>query len=383
MLALDRLDLFAGVGILWTAVSTLNPTQSFTVAGVMNYARKQIQHMQGYTPGEQPRSHDIIKLNTNENPYPPSPAVGRALAEFNLEKLRRYPDPVATELRAIAAQLNGLPGPEWVLAGNGSDDLLTMALRTFADSQTAVAYPWPTYSLYPVLCEIQGTKKIEIQLDTEFNLPDDFTKKAKDANLIFIARPNAPTGNAFPMNEIRDVCGEFDGIVWIDEAYADFADDNCMELVTEFDNIVVSRTLSKSASLAGLRLGLAFANPAIVDEMMKVKDSYNVSMLTQELAKASLRDTEYTANVVREVQKTRSVTTDALVRMGFEVLPSQANFVFVKPPKTASAYVEHLRLYNVLVRYFPEPRTRDFVRITIGTPEQMRRLLEATEDFVD
>jgi histidinol-phosphate aminotransferase len=349
----------------------------------MNYARKQIQNMQGYTPGEQPRSLDVVKLNTNENPYPPSPAVGRALAEFNSENLRRYPDPVATELRGLAAELNGLPGPEWVLAGNGSDDLLTMALRTFADSQSAVAYPWPTYSLYPVLCDIQGTKKIEIQLDSEFNLPDDVLEKAKEANLIFIARPNAPTGNAFPLNEMRKVCAEFDGVVWIDEAYADFADDNCLELVTELDIVVVSRTLSKSASLAGLRLGLAFANPAIIDEMMKVKDSYNVSMLTQELAKASLRDTEYTASLVREVQTTRSATTEALVRMGFDVLPSQANFVFVKPPKATSAYVEHLRLHNVLVRYFPEERTRDFVRITIGTPEQMRRLLEVTEYFVD
>ena len=348
----------------------------------MNYARNQIQNMQGYTPGEQPRSLDVVKLNTNENPYPPSPAVARALAEFDPENLRRYPDPVATELRDLGAELNGLPGRNWVLAGNGSDDLLTMALRTFADAGTAVAYPWPTYSLYPVLCDIQGARKIEIQLDSEFNLPSDFLQQASSANLLFIARPNAPTGNTFSMTEMRKVCAEFDGIVWIDEAYADFADDNCMKLVTEFDNVVVSRTLSKSASLAGLRLGLAFANPAIINEMMKVKDSYNVSMLTQELAKASLRDVEYTNNLVREIRTVRSMTSESLAELGFEVLPSQANFLFVRPPAgNASNYVEHLRANNVLVRYFPEERTRDFVRITIGTPEQMKRLLDVTKDY--
>lgn len=349
----------------------------------MNYARPQIQAMQGYTPGEQPQSLDVIKLNTNENPYPPSPRVAQALASFDPESLRRYPDPVATKLRRVAARRFDVPDERWVLTGNGSDDLLTIALRTFVAPGETVAYPWPTYSLYPILCQIQGATPLAVELDERFEPSADFLEHAEAAKLLFIARPNAPTGNAFPMKRMREFCTGFHGVVWIDEAYAEFADDNCLALVREFDNVVVSRTLSKSASLAGLRLGIALANPALIAEMMKVKDSYNVSMLSQTLATASLEDADYTAECVDKIRTSRAATLEKLREFGFETMPSAANFVFVKPPQPAETYVEHLRSKNIFVRYFPGPRTRDHVRITIGTPEQMQRLFDATARFLD
>ncbi len=349
----------------------------------MNYARPQIQAMTGYVPGEQPRSQTVIKLNTNENPYPPAPAVFDVLKTFDCEKLRRYPDPTAMELRELAALKNNLPNAAWVLAGNGSDDLLTIAMRTFLDPGEHLAFPWPTYSLYPVLAQIQDVQTIAVPLTDSFELPKNFLNRLEAAKLLFLARPNAPTGNAFPMARIREICQSFNGIVWLDEAYADFAADNCMSLIEQFDNVVVSRTLSKSASLAGLRLGLAFANPAIIAEMMKVKDSYNVSMLTQELAKASIADSDYTRRQVEKIRHTRSDVTHSLRALNFHVLDSQANFIFAKPPTDAAAYVEYLKSKNVFVRYFPAPETAEYVRVTIGSPEQMHVFLDHTRDFLN
>ncbi len=348
----------------------------------MSYCREAIAAMSGYVPGEQPRDRGYIKLNTNENPYPPSPRVLEALERFDGQRLRLYPDPLASALRGEAGRLFGL-GPDWVVCGNGSDDLLTMALRTYVGEGDSLACFEPSYSLYPVLAQIQGVKCVEIALDESFGMPSDVIAQAKDCRLLFVTRPNAPTGNAFPKKSVEKICRDFPGIVWIDEAYADFGSDHCVDLVRDHSNVIVSRTFSKSYSLAGVRLGLAFANPDRIGEMLKVKDSYNVNMLTQEAGLAALRDqTSMRANVVR-VRATREATAASLRQLGFGVCPSDANFLFVKPPICAASFVQSLREHGILVRYFGGPRTGHYVRITIGTDEEMAALVEATRRILN
>lgn len=339
------------------------------------YARPAISAISGYVPGEQPKDRRYIKLNTNENPYPPSPAVKQALRATDPERLRLYPDPVAAELRAEAARISGLPGPEWVLAGNGSDDLLTIAARTFVAPGAPLAYADPSYSLYPVLADLQGAVRRPVPLAAGFALPADAAQLAGDAPILFLARPNAPTGNTFPLAAMHDLCRMFRGVVWIDEAYADFADDNCLTFVQEYPNVVVSRTFSKSYSLAGLRLGFAFARPELIAEMMKVKDSYNVSRLTQELGLAALRDREYLAENVRRVRQTREWTAAAAAKLGCDVIPAAANFLFLRPPRPADRMFRSLRERGILVRHFPGGRTGDRLRVTIGTDEEMQAFI--------
>jgi len=344
--------------------------------------RENIAKMSGYVPGEQPRDKRYIKLNTNENPYPPSPKVEAALSGFDGRRLRLYPDPVCTELRQVAGELFGF-GPEWVLCGNGSDDLLTIAVRTAVDQGGVLACPDPSYSLYPVLADIQGTTCVTVPLDEQFGLPEDLVARTAGAALLFIARPNAPTGNAFPRADVERVCETFSGIVWIDEAYVDFADDHCVDLVRRFDNVVVSRTLSKSYSLAAIRLGWAYANPSLIAEMMKVKDSYNVNMLTQSLATEALRDTAYMRTQAGRIRATRAWVSAELAELGFDVLPSSANFVFAAPPCPAVDVFEALRDRGVLVRYFNQPRINRYLRVTVGTDEEMAAFLAAVKDILN
>jgi histidinol-phosphate aminotransferase len=347
----------------------------------MTHARANVAAMQGYVPGEQPQDRRYIKLNTNENPYPPSPAVVQALRSFDPERLRLYPDPACTSLRTEAARQAGLES-NWVICGNGSDDLLTIAVRTFVDQAGKLAFPLPTYSLYPSLAQIQGAAHIAIPLTEDFGLPADVVAQAEDSTLLFIARPNAPTGNAFPLADMHQLCREFKGIVWIDEAYAEFSDDNCLEFVRQYDNVVVSRTLSKSYSMAGVRLGIAYARPALIEEMMKVKDSYNVNMLTQHLGLAALEDRTYVEANAARVRQSRQKLTEKLEAFGFEVLPSQANFIFTTPPIDAATYMQALRAEGILIRYFPGDRTGRYVRITIGTDAEMDALVTATEKIL-
>lgn len=347
----------------------------------MNSARQNIQRMQGYTPGEQPRDRHIIKLNTNENPYPPSPCIAAALSAVDPAGLRLYPDPVADGLRDAIARTFQLER-DWVLCGNGSDDLLTIAVRTFVDQGAALACPDPTYSLYPVLAAIQGAETIQVTLDPRFDLPPDAAEQAAGARLFFVARPNAPTGNAFPLEAMHRLCRAFPGIVWIDEAYADFAPDNCLAFVRQYGNVVVSRTLSKSYSLAGVRLGFALAQPALIREMLKVKDSYNVNMLTQTLATAAIEDQAYMRATAERICSTRKRVRNRLTELGFDVLPSAANFIFARPPVAAADFFHALRRNGILVRYFPGERTGDRVRITIGRDSDMDAFLAAAKTIV-
>ncbi len=348
------------------------------------FFRESISAMSGYTPGEQPKDRPFIKLNTNENPYPPSAAVKAAIAALDLDRLNRYPRPTADGVRDAIGELYDV-SRNWVLAGNGSDDILTIVMRCFVDQGGLIAYPDPTYSLYPVLAAIQGAGTVEIPLESDFSLPRNLLKKAAGASLLFLARPNAPTGVAYPLAAVERLCEEFDGIVLIDEAYADFAEDNCIGLALKYDNVIVSRTLSKSYSLAGVRFGYALANPELIAGMLKVKDSYNVNAVTQVVAEAAIRDQEAMLRTVALIKTTRERVAKRLAQLGFGICPSAANFLFVKPPAplAAAAYVEALREADILVRYFSYPRTRDHARITIGTDAEMDRLIAATEAILN
>lgn len=273
-----------------------------------SYFRPEIDAMAGYVPGEQPKMANLVKLNTNENPYPASPRVREVIAGFDHAKLRRYPEPMADTLRDEIAGVLGVKR-ENIIAGNGSDDILTMTFRAFTAPDRPLACLDPTYSLYFELAKMQGAPVIRIGLDPEdFSMPENLLEQAADANLLIITRPNAPTGNSFDRERMCDICRKFDGIVFFDEAYADFAEDNCMEFATEFDNVIVSRTFSKSYSLAGLRLGYAVGNPKVIEGLFKLKDSYNLDMLTQEIGRAAFADRDYLRECCEQVKATRRLS---------------------------------------------------------------------------
>lgn len=345
----------------------------------VSHFRPDIDRISGYVPGEQPKENGIIKLNTNESPYPPAPGVEKILREFDSAKLRLYPDPVSQDLRAEISANCGV-SIENVIAGNGSDDILTIITRCFADATRPIACFHPSYSLYPTLAELQGAPCVKINLTENFDIPDDVLKQAAGANIFMIARPNAPTGNLFAMEKMEKICAEFNGIVLIDEAYADFSKDNCIGFVKRFPNVIICRTFSKSRSLAGLRFGYAIAHEKVIEGMMKMKDSYNVSMLTQKLALASLWDKRYFEDAVVKIKASREALMLGLTEQKFSVVPSETNFVFAAPPdRNGKRYFLELKRHNILVRYFPDCRTCEYVRITIGLPGDMAGLLSITK----
>ncbi len=347
----------------------------------VSYFRPEIDSMTGYTPGEQPKVKNIVKLNTNESPFPPSPSVLKALNSFNYENLRLYPDPLSSYLCAEIGTMFGLSYKN-VIAGNGSDDILNIAIRCFTDSTRPLAYLKPSYSLYPTLAALQGTPCIEIPLKDDFSLPEDLLVKAAPANLLIITRPNAPTGNSFPKEIMAEICRNFQGIVLIDEAYADFANDNCGDFAANFPNVIIARTFSKSRCLAGLRFGYAVAHEKIIEGMMKVKDSYNVSMLTQKLALASLWDRAYFVDCIAKIKLAREMLFLGLMDIGFKVIDSETNFIFASPPdENAEFFFQELKKRNIFVRYFPGPVTGKYVRITIGTTKDVSLLFSVAREI--
>lgn len=336
-----------------------------------------IRRMEGYTPGEQPAPGErVIKLNTNENPFPPSPRVLEALRNIDAEHLRRYPNPTADMFRAAAAKLLGV-SMDMIIAGNGSDDVLSIAARTFLVSGHVLAFPEPTYSLYPVLAEIVGARCVSVPWEDGWALPIDALLRTK-ARAIFLANPNAPTGTFVAPEAIATLAGRFRGVVLVDEAYVDFADADCVGLLRRHENIVVCRTLSKSYALAGLRFGYAVAQKHVIEQMMKVKDSYNCDAVSIILATAAIEDQDYARRTWQHVRAERTRLSAALVEMGWHTLPSQANFILAAPPGGDGRRVYlGLKERGILVRYFDRPGLRDKVRITIGTTEQNDALLEA------
>lgn len=336
--------------------------------------RSSIRNLKAYVPGEQPSSKGVLKLNTNENPYPPSPRVMEALREITPDTLRKYPDPSGRALREALADHHGLT-PEHFLVVNGSDEGLALCTRCFCEHGGTVGYIKPSYSLYPVLAEIAELNKVELPLNPDFTwtVPDKV-----DVDLFFLTRPNAPTSLSLPLAEVDLLLERAIGVVVVDEAYAAFADDNLMSRAGELPNLLVSRTFSKSHSLAGLRVGYLAGPVDLIAALHKIRDSYNLDALAQRLASAAIADTAYTQTVVKDIRATRQQTAEALQARGFEVLDSATNFLFARVPSgvDAETLFNQLKARQVYVRYFPGAITGDFLRITIGTPEQMDRFLQ-------
>jgi histidinol-phosphate aminotransferase len=346
----------------------------------MGYFRDNIEKMKGYVPGFQPKSTDVVKLNTNENPYPPSPAVLKVISEIKPEQLRRYPDPMGNVFREAAAKINGV-GTDWILVCNGGDELLSMAFTAFCDRKRPAAYPVPTYSLYPVLAEIQGCKVIEVPFDEEFNLPSKLARTK--AALTIVCNPNAPSGTIIDSEELAELAAEIKGVLLIDEAYVDFAEKTSIELVKQFDNVIILRSLSKGYSLAGLRFGYAIAKPAMIDGLLKVKDSYNTDAIAIAAATAAINDQGYFTQTVEKVKAERKRLSAELRAIGFALPDSSSNFVFAEhKDRKAKVIFQNLVEKNIYVRYWDLPGIENKLRISIGTPEQNNTLLSALKEIL-
>jgi len=346
----------------------------------MGYFRDNIEKLKAYQPGFQPKAGDIIKLNTNENPYPPSPAVLKVLSEIDAETLRRYPDPLADNFRLAAAEIHGV-SMENIVCGNGADELLNLCFRAFCDEHRPAAYPVPAYSLYPVLAKLQNCTAVEIGFDGEFNLPAKLAKT--QAGLTIICNPKAPAGSFISVDELACLADELESVLLIDEAYVDFAEDNCLRLVADFDTVVVLRSMSKGYSLAGLRFGYAVAQPALTAGLMKAKDSYNVNAVAVAAATAAIKDQQYFQENIKQVKQDRNILTAQLRALNFKVADSYANFVLArcKNCKAAEIY-DKLVERNIYVRYFNLPGLSNYLRITVGTGRQNDKLILTLKEIL-
>lgn len=338
------------------------------------YLRANIRAMAGYTPGEQPRDGEFIKLNTNENPYPPSPLVLEALrAVLTGERLRKYPDPMGTEFRKAAGRVLDVD-PDGILIGNGSDDVLTILTRAFVPEGGRIVSLTPSYLLYATLASIQGARFETAPFGPDWSLPSPWP--VRGAHLTFVCNPNSPTGTAVPVAAVARAAEEIGGPVVLDEAYADFAEDHGLRLAGR-NGVIVTRTMSKSYALAGIRFGYAVAEPALVRELTKVKDSYNCDVLSLAAAKAAVEDQAYLREVRAKILATRGRLARALGDLGYAVLPSQANFVWCRhSERDSKATYEELKRRRILVRHMVYPGFGDGLRITVGTDGQVDRLLD-------
>lgn len=341
-----------------------------------------VAKLHAYTPGLQPQEPGWVKLNTNECPYPPSPRVAEAIArEVGTDgaSLRLYPNPTSAPLRAVVAQLHGLR-PEQVCIGNGSDDILNLLVRCFCSAELPLGWTVPSYSLYPVLVEIQDGRIESIPFDRSMELPLERIAGSK-GKIFFLTSPNAPTGVAFTNAQIERILNVYQGILVVDEAYAPFAAEDAVPLLAKHPRLVVVRTLSKAYALAGMRVGYALGAPEVIDLLDRVRDSYNVNRLSQVAAIAALQDQAYYNGVIARVKATRDrFQTDLSTRLGWFCYPSQSNFLFVEPrdakgeagPTVSKSLYDFLYANKVLVRYFPSHAlTAPFLRISVGTDGEM------------
>jgi histidinol-phosphate aminotransferase len=338
--------------------------------------------MAGYVPGEQPQGGGFIKLNTNENPYPPSPRVKAALAEAITDRLRLYPDPMATEFRGAAAELHGV-SPEMVLAGNGSDDLLTIITRTFVAPGNLGGFPSPSYLLYSTLIALQDGRCVVVPYTRDWTL-DLGALPENEIKLFFLANPDSPSGTALDREQIARLAGTLDCPLIVDEAYADFADNryHAMPLLKDHPNLIVTRSFSKGYSLAGIRLGYLIARTEIVEHLIKVKDSYNCDMLSQVAGIAGLRDQAYLTETRTRIVATRGRLTAALRSLGYTVPDSQSNFVWATAGPSARETFQRLKEQRILVRLMSYPGYPEGLRISIGTDAEIDRLLERLREIV-
>ena len=349
----------------------------------MNYFRPAIARMQGYIPGEQPKpGTPIIKLNTNENPYPPSPKALRVLRNLDSEWLRRYPDPYSRDFCNAVSEALNVPA-DWIIVTNGSDDLLNILIRACAEGkERKVVYPMPSYVLYRTLSALQSAEVVEVDYGEDYQLPIDELIAANGA-VTLIATPNSPSGHLVPLEDLRTLASKLSGILAIDEAYVDFADYSALSLIKEFDNVIVLRTLSKGYSLAGLRLGFSIANPKLLSNLFKVKDSYNVDAIAILVGTAAMQDQEYKNSRAEKVKRSRIWLKQNLSQVGFKVRDSQGNFLLTTPTSDrAKDIYRYLKKNNILVRYFDLPGLDDKLRITVGTDVQNEKLIQKLKAFL-
>lgn len=346
------------------------------------FLKERYQALEAYTPGEQPRDMEYIKLNTNESPYPPAPAVVAAMNSGEIERLRLYSDPTAKGLKEALAELYALSA-EQIFLSNGSDDILNFAFMAYG--QKGAIFPDITYGFYPVFAQLHGVEYQEIPLEQDFSV--NYKEYLNQNKLIVIANPNAPTGMSIGVDAIEEILkSNPDGVVVIDEAYVDFGGKSCYKLIDRYENLLVVRTFSKSRCLAGGRLGYAFANAALIADLEKIKYStnpYNINRLTLLLGEETAKADAYYMEKCGEIIKTRETTAQALEEMGFEVLPSDANFLFARHPKIGGEQLYlQLKKRGILVRHFTKERIRDFNRITIGTPKEMQTMISKIKEIL-
>ncbi len=364
----------------------------------MSYERPNIKRMTGYASGEQSNQPGIIKLNTNENPYPASPAVASALAGLSVADLRRYPQPFANDFRKVAAEYHKVE-LENIIATNGGDELLRLIITTFADAGDTIAIAEPSYSLYPVLAEIQGCEVTRINLREDWSMGEDFAAalNESDAKLAFIVNPHAPAGLLTSVAQLARIAEQFSGVLVIDEAYVDFIDPDlhydAIKLIRQFDNVLILRTMSKGYSLAGLRFAYGMGAHTLLAPMLyKTRDSYNTDVISQVLATAALADRATAALSWKKVREERVRVDAALKKMGIHSAPSQSNFLLAQMPTDdkryetsvlmAREFYQRLKDDGILVRYFDQPRLRDRLRITIGTFDENQQLLQHLEAYL-
>ncbi|MAS75530.1 MAG: histidinol-phosphate transaminase [Verrucomicrobiales bacterium] len=362
------------------------------------FIRPLVRKLNGYVPGEQPQSRNIIKLNTNENPASPSPKVLQEIQKATDSSLRLYPNPTAKQLRSALAKLHCCQ-PENIIIGNGSDELLALATRCFVEPKSlgaktpkeiarqTIQYFTPSYSLYPILADIHGARKNEFKLSQNYKLPDKTSlSKGKwnyQAALTYITTPNAPSGAGYKTKDLAKICKDQNGIVILDEAYIDFAEENALDLTRRFPNVIISRTFSKSYSLCSQRIGYFIAHSKLIAALDKIRDSYNTNQLGQIAALATLKDLKYYQRQFNRIIKARSQTSKTLIAIGFDVIPSQTNFIFAKPNGlSAKDLFTRLRKQNIITRWFDTKECRSWLRITIGTESEMEKFISSTRAII-
>lgn len=350
-----------------------------------NFWSRRIREIEPYVPGEQPRDRRYVKLNTNENPYPPSPRVKAAIAAVDPADLRLYPDPECVQLRKTLAELYGLQ-LEQVFVGNGSDEVLAFSFLAFMDEDTPAVFPDITYSFYPVYGRFFENNCRIVPVREDFSIP--LEELMGDDGTVVLTNPNAPTGIGIPLSDVRRILeANPHHVVIVDEAYVDFGCESAAGLVSQYENLLVVQTFSKSRSLAGMRIGFAFGSESLIGALNAVKNSinsYTLDRLALAAAQAAAEDREYCYDTCRAIAKTRETTTGKLRELGFTVLPSQTNFVFASHPQVPGERLfRRLREKGVLVRYFDKPRIREFLRISIGTDEEMDALLTALKQILE
>ncbi len=371
----------------------MSPSSKNSRTAASALVRPLVRSLTPYVPGEQPKIAGLIKLNTNENPCPPSPKVLAAVKAAVDGRLRLYPDPSAQGLREKLARHHGC-APENIIVGNGSDELLAMAVRCFVDpfargkpaSKARVQFFVPSYSLYPVLAEIHGSIAHGVPLTADFQMPtvSELRQSSEwdfEAALTFLTTPNAPSGCGYRTEEVDQLCKQQRGVVILDEAYADFAEENALALCLRYPHVIIARTFSKAYSLCFQRVGYLIGNPELIAALHKIRDSYNVNGLGQVAALATLDDLRYYRTNFRKIISTRQDLSRQLTELGFHVVPSQTNFILAKPPgKPAKDWLQKLRRRKILVRWFDQRAIRQYLRITVGTPQQAQALIRAVRD---